>query len=451
MSSEISTHKRIIVTTLVLVSTFFNLASQTMMVTALPVIQHTLHVSLTNAQWLTTGYMLIIGIVTPLSSNLYDKYTNRQVFLTTTCVFVLGTLLGSFAASFWMLLTARLLQACAGGILMSFQMTTMVTIYPAEKRGTVLGMSGLVIASGPALGPTVAGIILNYFSWHYLFILLLPFSVLILVISYFVFPNYSQKRVVKIDLLSVFLSLLGSSLALASLTVFQQNFGIGLGMLLSGGAILTVFVRRQFKLSEPMLRIELLKLRSFRILTMIGMLAFMVLIGTEQIIPIFVENIAGLSSMQAGLILLPGAIANALFAALAGRYYDSHGPKMLISVGVALMLIATIPFITINTQTPIWLITCAYMLRMIGNSLVFSPAMSEAFKDVTMAHISHATALNNAFRQVAAAVSITVMIVIADLPASFINGTRLAIWFTVLLLGITEFLFYIYLKHPQKE
>lgn len=446
-----SKHKRTIVTALVLISTFFNLASQTMMVTALPVIQHTLHVSLTSAQWLTTGYMLIIGIVTPLSSNLYDKYTNRQVFLTTTAVFILGILLGSFAANFWMLLAARLLQACAGGILMSFQMTTMVTIYPAEKRGTVLGMSGLVISSGPAIGPTIAGVILNYFNWHYLFILLLPFALLIWIIAYLVFPNYSEKRQVKIDLLSVFLSLIGSGLALASLTVFQQNFWGGLVMLVVGGAILAIFARRQLKLSEPMLRIELLKLRSFRMLTFVGVLAFMVLIGTEQIIPIFVESAAGLSSMHAGLILLLGAIANALFAALAGRYYDAHGPKLMISLGVALMLIATIPFITINVQTPIWLITCAYMVRMIGNSLVFSPAMSEAFKDVEVLHVSHATALNNAFRQVAAAVSVTVMIVIADIPASFVTGTRLAIWFTVLLLLITEIIFYLYLKSPQKK
>ncbi|KRL02156.1 MFS transporter [Liquorilactobacillus capillatus] len=451
MPSEMSTHKRTIVTALVLISTFFNLASQTMMVTALPVIQHTLHVSLTSAQWLTTGYMLLIGIVTPLSSNLYDKYTNRQVFLTTTAVFILGTLLGSFATNFGMLLTARLLQACAGGILMSFQMTTMVTIYPAEKRGTVLGMSGLVIASGPAIGPTIAGLILNYFDWHYLFTLILPFIILIWLIAYFVFPNYSKRRAVRIDLLSVLLSLAGSSLTLASLTVFQQSFMFGLIMLIAGLGFLTIFTRRQFSLTEPMLRVSLLKLRSFRMLTFIGVFAFMVLIGTEQIIPIFVENIAGLSSMHAGLILLPGAVANALFAALAGRYYDTHGPKVLISTGIFLMLLATIPFITISVQTPIWLITCAYMLRMIGNALVFSPAMSEAFKDVALPHISHATALNNTFRQVAASVSVTLMIVIADSPSSFVTGTRLAIWFTVLILIIMGTLFHSYLKYPAKK
>lgn len=106
--------------------------------------------------------------------------------------FVIGTLIGCLATNFWLLLLARLVQACAGGILMSFQMTTMISIYPPEKRGTIIGMSGLVIAFGPAIGPTLAGFILNLLGWRYLFILILPIMVLIWIIGYFVFPNYSE-------------------------------------------------------------------------------------------------------------------------------------------------------------------------------------------------------------------------------------------------------------------
>lgn len=152
-SVNISLHTRRIITIILLVAAFVSLASQTMMVTALPVISNDLHVSLNTTQWLTTGYTLIIGIVTPLSSNMYDKFTNRHVFLGTIGTFIVGTLLGCFATNFATLLLARLIQACAGGMLMSFQMTTMISIYPIEKRGSILGLSSLVISAGPALGP----------------------------------------------------------------------------------------------------------------------------------------------------------------------------------------------------------------------------------------------------------------------------------------------------------
>lgn len=152
IAHTIDPRKRIVISAILLISDFICLMSQTMMVTALPVIQSDMHQAMTTVQWLTTGYTLLIGIVTPLAANLYEKFTNRQVFLGTIGIFTVGTLLGCVAQNFWMLLLARLIQAAAGGILMSFQMTTMVTIFPPEKRGTIMGISSLVVAFGPAIG-----------------------------------------------------------------------------------------------------------------------------------------------------------------------------------------------------------------------------------------------------------------------------------------------------------
>lgn len=369
---QIDTKTRLIVSAVLLLSTFISLGSQTMMVTALPVISHQMHVSLNITQLLTTAYTLVIGIVTPLSSNLYEKYSNRQVYLGIIGTFIVGTLVGCFANNFYSLLLARLIQACAGGLLMSFQMTTMISIYPPQRRGTILGISSLVVAFGPAIGPTLSGIILNYLNWHYLFILILPLMILLWVISLFTFPNYSTPRPIKIDLVSVFESLIGSGLALFSMSVFGYNWAVASVMLLVGIGILYIFVKRQLQLKQPLLKVAILKERSFRLMTMVGMLAFSVLLGTEQLIPVFTENVSHVSSMESGMILLPGAIVNALCAALVGRYYDAHGPKGLIFSGAILMLIATIPFLTITQDTPIWLMTVAYAIRMAGNAMIFS-------------------------------------------------------------------------------
>lgn len=442
---QISTHTRRLITTILLLSTFVSLASQTMMVTALPVIQHDLHVSLNAAQWLTTGYTLIIGIVTPLSSNMYDKFTNRHVFLSIIGTFIVGTLLGCFATNFFTLLLARLIQASASGMLMSFQMTTMISIYPIEKRGSILGLSSLVISAGPAIGPTLAGFILQVLSWRWLFILVLPFMILAWIGAYFKLANFSQPRDIKIDYFSVLISLIGSGLTLGSLTAFQVSGWLGLAMLVVGLAVIAVFVKRQLHLSNPMLKVQIFKYSSFRLMTIVGIFAFMVLLGTEQLLPIFTENVTHAGSFVSGLILLPGAICNAIAASIVGRIYDQYGPKWLIITGGAIMLIASVPLVTISRGTSLWVLTIAYAIRMIGNACVFSPALSEAFADLSRAENSHGTALNNTLRQVFGAVSVTMLVVIAGIPASLITGIRIAMWVTILLVLLMLLAFTCYL------
>lgn len=289
-ATNVDARTRRSVTIILLVASFISLASQTMMVTALPVIKNDLHVSLNAAQWLTTGYTLLIGVITPLSSNIYERFTNRSVFLSTVGTFIIGTLIGCFANNFWLLLLARLVQACAGGILMTFQMTTMITIYPPEKRGSVLGMSGLVIASGPALGPSLSGLILEYFSWRYIFIFVLP-----------------------------------------------------------------------------------------------------------------------------------------------------------------LMLLASVPLVRINAQMPIWVLTVAYMLRLIGNAFLFNPALSEAFSQLSPQENSHGTALNNTLRQACGAASVTLLVVISGLPASLTTGVQSAMWVTVALAVLMLVIFYRYLGWKKRQ
>ncbi len=448
---QISNHTRRLITIILLLSTFVSLASQTMMVTALPVIQHDLHVSLNAAQWLTTGYTLIIGIVTPLSSNMYDKFTNRHVFLGIIGTFIVGTLLGCFATNFFTLLLARLIQACASGMLMSFQMTTMISIYPIEKRGSILGLSSLVISAGPTIGPTLAGFILQVLPWRWLFILVLPFMVLAWIGGYFKLANFSQPRDIKIDYLSVLISLIGSGLTLGSLTAFQVNAWVGLAMLIVGLAVIAVFVKRQFHLTNPMLKVQIFKYSSFHLMTIVGIFAFMVLLGTEQLMPIFTENVTHTGSFISGLILLPGAICNAIAASIVGRIYDEYGPKWLIITGGVIMLLASIPLVTISRESSLWVLTIAYAVRMIGNACVFSPALSEAFSQLSRAENSHGTALNNTLRQIFGAVSVTMLVVIAGIPSSLITGIRISMWVTVLLVILMLLTFARYLATKQKH
>lgn len=437
---------RTVVTAILLVSAFISLCSQTMIVTALPLIQKIFGVSMNTAQWLTTGYTLIIGIVTPLSSNLYDKFSNRRFFLTTVGVFIIGTLIGCFATNFASLLAARLIQASAGGMLMTFQMTTMISIYPAEKRGSILGLSSLVIATGPALGPTISGFILQVLSWRYLFILVLPFMILAWIIGFFILPNYSKPRDIKIDILSVAISLLGSSLTLGSITVISSQPLIGLIMLVIGLLVLTIFVKRQLKLENPMLKVQIFKKPSFSLMTIVTICIFMILLGTEQMLPIFSENVLSDSTFVAGLILLPGALCNGITASIVGPLSDRYGAKWLVICGASLVLLTSIPLVMISKSTSNWLLALDYTFRMIGVGMVFSPSLSEAFKDLTPIENSHGTALNNTLRQCFGAVSVTLLVVISNIPQSLLVGIRASMWATIVFNLVLLITFVYYLK-----
>ena len=277
---------------------------------------------------------------------------------------------------------------------------------------------------------------------------------IILIIGVFVFPNYSQPRDIKIDMLSVGMSLVGSGLALASLTVMQSQLAMGIGMFIIGILLVGIFIRRQLRLENPMLKVSIFKVRSFRLTTLIGIVAFMVLLGTEQMVSIFAQDVTHLTSMQAGMVLLPGTALNAITAAIVGRLYDEFGPKYLVLGGTILMLLGTLPFlpfVMIKATMPVWLMTMAYAIRMVGNVLVFSPVMSETFKDLAPLEVSHANALINALRQVFGSVSVTLLIVVSEIPHSFVIGMQCSMWITLILTIFVLILFVRYLQIKKEE
>lgn len=433
---NIDRHTRNIIAAILLLADFISLASQTMIVTALPIIQQDLHVSLTTAQWLTTGYTLILGLTIPLFSNIYNKYTDRGIYLSTVGLFIIGTALGCIATNFPLLLLARLTQAAAGGVIMSLQMTTMISIFPIEKRGTVLGMTSLIISTAPAIGPTLSGFLLEYLSWRWLFISVLPLMIVCWLIGFWKLSNYSPIKDVRFDYPSILTSLIGTGLALGSLSVFQSNLEAGLSMLVSGCLFIWWFVHRQLHLKRPMLKVTIFKYPSFRLMTLVGLLAFMIMLGTEQVYPIFTEKILHTSSLTSGLILFPGALANGIVAFFAGRLYDQYGFKWLIISGSLLIALASIPLLFISSSTSILTLTVIYIVRLIGNALIFSPALTEAFSDLKLEENSHGTALNNTVRQIMGSASVTMMVVITDAPRSIVQGAHWAFGVTLLMVVV---------------
>ena len=424
--------RRKLISTILLITVFIALLNQTAMITALPSITRNFQISLNLAQWLTSGYVLVIGLITPLSANLIEKFSSRQIFISIVTLFLIGTILGPLTNSFYVLLLARLLQAAAGGILLTFVQISLISLYPADQRGRVMGLVSLVVSCGPAIGPCFSGLVMQFFTWKALFYIIMPIVVVQLILGICFLPNFSNAKEVHIDLLSVMSSIIGLGSILSSISMFANN-PIGATCLLVLGILVTgYFAYRQLNLTNPLLNIRVFKKASFTKMTLIVMLVFGILLGTEATLPVFLENVDYYSSLIAGLILLPGAAANAICAPLVGRYYDQHGPKMPILIGSTLLLISSIPMLLVTVQTSLWLILGAYVIRLIGVSLLISTSIAEALKELTLTEISHGTALNNTLRQVSGSAFTTIMMLIATLPSSFTTGFHLAIWLTVI-------------------
>lgn len=437
---------RNIVTIITLIMAFTATLNQTLMVTALPVLMGKLHVSLNTIQWLTTGYVLVLGIITPLSANLYQKFSNRTVFLSVVLLFLLGSVLGTVANSFTLILIARLLQATAGGVLMSFMQIMLLEIYPSQARGKVMGLVSLVVSLAPAIGPTLGGLIVSAFNWRYLFILTIPITIIVGILAIIFLPNVTEPKDIKIDIFSVLTSSVGLGALMYGISIMTTNLIPGMIFVIVGLIVTAIFAKRQFKLSFPMLNLNLLSQKTFLMMSISALLIFGVLMGTETLMPLLVENTLHQTALIAGLVMLPGAFMLGILSPIIGNYYDSHGMKLPFIIGIVLTIVSSIPFIFFNQDTAIWLLIVTYMVRLTGISFLMSTTITESLKELEGVNISFGTALSNALRQIGGSLFNTIMIAISSLTTFFVSGFHLAMVFTLIITLIIGLIGWAYLK-----
>ncbi|MHC9533044.1 DHA2 family efflux MFS transporter permease subunit [Dellaglioa sp. BT-FLS60] len=442
--------KRNTIGAVLLIATFAALLNQTLMITALPKLISVLNVNLATAQWLTTGYVLMVGISTPLSATLYEKYSTRQIFVGIMVVFLIGSIVASSGANFWAILIGRLIQAAAGGVLTTFTMVSMIAINPIERRGTVMGLAMLVISAAPAIGPTLSGIMITFLPWRALFIFIIPIMLVILIVGLFILPNYSEKQDVKIDFNSFFSSLIGLTAILIGISILGNQLLIALALIIIGILVLIYFGRRQLTLKEPFLNIRIFKVRSFSTMISLIMLVFGILMATELVMPMFLENNQHLSGMTAGLIMLPGAAINAIISPIVGNLYDQYGYKKIFTFGFLMLFISVLPMLFLTVTFPVWLSVVTYAIRLTGVGAIMAPATTEALKDLNPMEINHATTLTNTLRQVSGSLFNTIIIVIASIPASFVVGYRFSMIFIMIVSIVIGLVGLVYFRKTSK-
>ncbi len=421
MNQSTTSYNRSVIVGIFLVGAFVAILNQTLLIPAIPHIMEEFNIDVSKGQWLTTAFMLTNGILIPITAFLIEKFSSRSLVLTALSIFTAGTILASFATNFPVLLSARIVQAAGAGILMPLMQTIFLTIFPKEKRGQAMGMVGLVISFAPALGPTLGGWIVDSFSWKFLFYIVLPIGIIDLILAFFLMKNVTQQRDTRIDVLSVILSSFGFGGLLygfSSVGTYGWTSAAVLISLIVGAVSLFFFILRQSNLKRPMLEFGVFKFAIFSLTTFLGMLVFALLIGTETILPLYTQNVRGLSALDTGLILLPGALFMGFLSPIIGRIFDKVGGKGLALGGFTILAVTSLPFMMLSLDSSITLITVAYTLRLIGVGMIMMPLTTAGINSLPPHLIPHGTAMNNTMRQMGGSIGTAVLVSIMSSSAA---------------------------------
>jgi DHA2 family lincomycin resistance protein-like MFS transporter len=416
---------------LLLVSAFVVILNETIMGVALPHLMADLNITASAAQWLTTAFMLTMAVVIPVTGYLLQRLNTRPVFILAMSLFSAGTLISALAPGFPVLVIGRIVQASGTAIMMPLLMTTVMNLVPPESRGKTMGNISIVISVAPAIGPTISGLILSALDWRWMFLLVLPIALAALALGAIRIKNVTTPTEAPIDVLSIILSAIGfggfvyglSGLGEAAIRPPIVSPWIPL---LIGAAVIVVFVLRQLQLQKQdraLLDMRTLTVKAFTISTAMMAILMMSMFGVFILLPIYLQNVLGLSTLQTGLLLLPGGLIMGLCAPTVGSLFDKHGPAPLIIPGAIILALVMWALIFIEQDTPVWMLLAAHVVLSIGLALMFTPLFTVSLGSLPPNLYSHGSAMIGATQQVAGAAGTALFVAIMTLKAASVSAT----------------------------
>lgn len=394
---------------------FIAILNQTLLNVALPKINTEFNISASTGQWLMTGFMLVNGILIPITAYLFNKYSYRKLFLVALVLFTIGSLICAISMNFPIMMVGRVLQAIGAGVLMPLGSIVIITIYPPEKRGAAMGTMGIAMILAPAIGPTLSGYIVQNYHWNVMFYGMFIIGIIAILVGFVWFKLYQYTTNPKADIPGIIFSTIGFG---ALLYGFSEAGNKGWGsveietMFAIGIIFIILFVIRELRMKAPMLNLEVLKFPTFTLTTIINMVVMLSLYGGMILLPIYLQNLRGFSALDSGLLLLPGSLIMGLLGPFAGKLLDTIVLKPLAIFGIAVMTYATWELTKLNMDTPYMTIMGIYVLRSFGMAFIMMPMVTAAINALPGRLASHGNAFLNTMRQLAGSIGTAILVTV---------------------------------------
>lgn len=446
-----TTKRNKLIINLLLISAFVVILNETVMGVAIPHLMKDLGVTALAAQWLTTAFLLTMAVVIPTTGFLIQRVTTRRLYVIAMGLFVIGTAIAAIAPGFEVLLLARIVQASGTAIMLPLLMTTVMNLEPHETLGRRMGNISIVIAVAPALGPTISGLILSNLNWRFLFVFVLPIAITMLIVGMRRLHNVGKTKKVPIDITSIILSVFGFGgivFGLSSLGEMSAGGNVALLFvpLIVGIVALVAFVSRQITLQRSdraLLNLQTFKTSTFTASILMFTVSMMGMFGVFILLPLYLQNVLGLSVLNSGLLFLPGSLLMGLLAPFVGRMYDKVGPRPLLLFGTTVATAALWALAFLLQENTSWVtFLVGHIVFSIGLAFIFTPLFTSSLGSLPKHLYSHGSATVSTVQQVAGAAGTALFIsIMSGIVATAVsNGASQAEGFaqgihTALMLG----------------
>ncbi|ARP42592.1 MULTISPECIES: DHA2 family efflux MFS transporter permease subunit [Geobacillus] len=417
---DIGSRGKVVVT--VMLGAFVAILNQTLINVALPHMMQDFNVETATIQWLVTGYMLVNGVLIPISPFLIAKFPTKTLFVSSMSFFAIGAFVCSIAPTFAVMLAGRLTQAVGAGIIMQLMMVIMLSIFPPERRGVAMGTVGIAMMFAPAVGPTLSGWLVEHYTWRLLFYVVLPIAIVDLVLASLWLKKTPRKGNPVLDMKGAIYSTIGFGGVLYGFSEAGSN---GWGQtevvvsLVVGSLFLVLFTWRSLRSEHPVLNFRVFRYPVFTLSTVIGSVINMAMFAAMVLLPVYLQNLRGFTPLDAGLLLLPGAIVMAIMSPISGWVFDRIGARALAIVGLIITAVTTWEFSKLTMDTPYSHLIWLYIFRMFGMSMLGMPIMTEGLNALPRHLYSHGTAMANTLRQVAASLGTAFLVTVMSNRTKF--------------------------------
>lgn len=349
----------------------------------------------------------------PLTAFLITRFPTKKLYMAGISCFIIGILCSIFSGNFAVMMIGRILQACGNGVLMSAAQVIILTVYPPEKRGTMMGTYGLATTAAPIIAPTVAGLMIDAFGWKSIFYLVMIILIVSFIISGIVFEDLLEIQNKKFDFLSFVESILafgGITLGIGNITSYGLvSIQAGIPLLI-GIVTCAFFIVRQCRLEKPFLDVKILNSWCYAVSVISSMVLYFVMMGSSVMMPLYVQSVMGYSAVVSGLVTLPGSLATALVSPFAGRLYDKIGIRKIFIIGSVALMVSNIGMFFLTLNTPLWVAAVLNVIRNISIGSLMMPLLTWGTSSVSSQKVADASSLLTSLRTIAGSIGSAVFV-----------------------------------------